>query len=81
MSAAYFWPLVLLPAVITRPGRYRTRRGEAVTVERMPRPFASHAFDCIGRYDSGVIEQWHRSGRLYAGALSANDVIAGPINV
>lgn len=73
MNKAYFAPLVTAPIVITGPGAYTTRAGEAVTVNASS---MEHAFACIGTYDSGAVESWHRSGRLYVGHESPNDIVA-----
>jgi hypothetical protein len=72
MSSAYFASLVLLPVIITEPGRYRTRKGEIVTVERATR---FHTFGCGGRYADDTVERWHKSGRLYAGRTCENDIV------
>jgi hypothetical protein len=72
MSSAYFAPLVILPAIITGPGRYRTRCGETVTIEVASQ---RHAFACRGRYPNAIEERWHRSGRLYATRPCANDIV------
>jgi hypothetical protein len=73
MASAYFWPLCLLPAVIAAPGQYRTRSGERVTVAQVS---ARHDFGCKGTYGNGVVERWHKSGRILATSETANDVIA-----
>lgn len=72
MSSAYFAPLVLEPIIITTPGKYRTRSGAVITVDSVSK---GHDFECRGTYPNGIPEGWHRSGRLYAGVASANDVI------
>lgn len=72
-QSAYFAPLVTLPIVITESGWYLTRRGERVAINAVS---ARNDFCNIGRYSSGEIEGWHRSGRLYSGTLSANDIVA-----
>ena len=69
---AYFAELAPLPVVITRPGEYVTRRGERVSVERS----SEHQdFGCTGHYASGQTDDWHRSGRLFAGCKSDNDIV------
>jgi len=71
--SAYFAPIVSRPTVITAPGEYTTRSGERVTVTKTSR---LNDFDCFGVYaDSGIAERWHRSGRLYAGVESRNDIV------
>lgn len=72
MSSAYFAQLVLKPAIITRPGRYRTRDGEIVEIATTS---GRHDFGCRGRYASGVPDSWHRSGRLYATSECLNDLV------
>ena len=70
--SAYFTSLVTLPTIITSPGQYRTRGGAVVTVSHVStRP----DFRCHGSYANGVRDGWHKSGRLYAGALSQNDIV------
>lgn len=71
-STIYIVPLIFQPVIVTEPGRYRTRSGELVQVETAsPR----HDFGCIGRYPNGTRERWHKSGRIFAGCLSANDIV------
>ena len=73
MDRSYFSPLVNKPIVITGPGTYRTRSGEAVEVHISS---MEHAHACKGTYASGALDSWHRSGRLYAHVESANDIVA-----
>jgi hypothetical protein len=72
MASAYFAPLVNLPVIINGPGRYITRGGELVKVE-----VASwrNDFGCTGSYLNMVPEKWHRSGRIFAGMESKNDIV------
>lgn len=72
MTSAYFAPLVTLPTVITRPGSYVTRCGEIVSIKTAT---TSHVFGCHGIYSTGQRDSWHRSGRLFAGMESANDIV------
>lgn len=74
MSLAYMAPLVILPTVIDKAGRYVTRRGETVVVDSVSRRYRAE-FGCDGRYDNGVSEAWHKSGRLLAGTETANDIV------
>lgn len=69
---AWFASLVPLPVVIDGPGLYVTRAGEQVAVHLVG---ARHRFDCIGHYASGQLDRWHKSGRLYFGQRSPNDII------
>jgi hypothetical protein len=73
VSAAWFAPLVTLPTVIDGPGQYLTRCGETVNVTEAT---TRHKFGCIGTYPCGIIDRWHRSGRLYFGQTSANDIVS-----
>lgn len=59
--------------VVTGPGRYLTRGGEAVTVEEVVGygVLAAH-----GKYSCGIPERWSRSGRVLAHYLSPNDIVA-----
>lgn len=72
MSGAYFAPLVTKPTVIVEPGQYVTRGGELVEVHTVS---AKHDFGCKGVYSDGINELWHRSGRLYSGMESRNDIV------
>lgn len=77
MAGAYFAPLVGLPDIITKPGTYKTRCGETVTIESVPVPAYAHGFNRIGYYDQcGTRESWHKSGRLYAGFECRNDIVS-----
>lgn len=73
MSSAYYWPFVLLPVVLVAPGRYLTRGGDVVTVNTVS---TRHDHGCRGVYPCGTPEGWHKSGRIYAGMLSANDIVS-----
>lgn len=70
---ASFTSLVCLPIIITAPGVYVTRGGEVVTVETSS---MGHYFGCWGQYSCGAAEFWHRSGRLYFGCETQNDIVA-----
>lgn len=72
MTSAYFAPLVLAPIVIVTPGEYVTRCGETVSVSTTS---SRHDFGCVGHYQNGVRERWHRSGRIFAGMETANDIV------
>lgn len=71
-TACFYAPLARLPVVITGPGKYLTRSAEVVEVA-----IASQNNDhgCTGRYANGVEDRWHRSGRIYSGIHSGNDII------
>jgi len=71
--SAYFAPLVLEPVVIDSPGKYRTRCGETVEITASSR---RHDLGCKGCYANGVRESWHKSGRIFATQLTANDIVA-----
>lgn len=72
-NKAYYAPLVLLPVVIDRAGRYKTRAGEEVEVFEVS---ARNDHGCIGAYlKTGIPEHWHRSGRVFAGQLTDNDIV------
>ena len=72
MSSAYFAPLVTRPVIITEPGTYITRCGERVTIETVS---TRHDFGCRGVYSNGIVERWHKSGRIFAGVETQNDII------
>ena len=65
--------IFLMPPIITAPGQYRTRRGELVTITEVAK---GHMFACRGTYPCGTVDHWHKSGRLYAGRESINDIIS-----
>lgn len=74
MTSAYFAPLVLLPTIITKPGKYLTRNGETVVVWEIS---TKHDLGCIGHYyQNGLPESWHKSGRIYATSETANDIVS-----
>lgn len=73
-TTTYFIPLFSKPAIIDGVGNYKTRCGETVAIT-MYTYKPQHAFDCHGKYSTGVRESWHRSGRLYAGIECANDIV------
>jgi hypothetical protein len=66
------WSLVVQPVVIDGPGHYLTRAGEVVTIEKAS---AHHDFACVGVYPNQVQDSWHKSGRLYFGTESKNDIV------
>jgi hypothetical protein len=72
MSSAYYAPFVTLPVVITTPGNYVTRGGETVTIDMVS---TRHDHGCRGNYSTGEREGWHKSGRIYAGIETANDIV------
>jgi hypothetical protein len=71
-SNALFAAFLTLPSVITGPGRYVTRGGEVVSVGVAS---TRHDFGCSGAYSTGQAEGWHKSGRLYFGRETANDIV------
>ena len=72
MSDSWGASLVALPVVITGPGKYIARSGEEVNIKVAG---GRVAFDCIGSYASGQTDAWNRSGRLYPGIESQNDIV------
>ena len=72
ISACYYAALVVLPVVIFQPGEYITRCGEKVTVVTM----GGASSKCKGSYPCAIPEAWHRSGRIYSGMLSDNDIVS-----
>jgi hypothetical protein len=60
---------LLNPTIVSQPGRYVTRGGETVTVERIDR---SRAF---GQYPNGTREWWTLSGRTLPFTESPNDLV------
>jgi hypothetical protein len=57
MVEDHFAPLVTKPTVITKPGLYKTRRGEVVRIKSVS---AHHDFGCWGTYLTGTCDGWHR---------------------
>lgn len=76
MGSSYFASLVALPTLIFKPGQYRTRVGEIVTVELVS---SRHDFSCCGHYAHGTPESWHKTGRLFATIETENDIVDGPL--
>ena len=73
MSSSYYAPLVVLPVIITTPGEYITRGGERVTISKTS---SLNDHGCVGVYAvNGISDAWHRSGRIYAGMESLNDIV------
>lgn len=64
--------LIVLPTIIDRAGKYITRGGESVVIEKVS---IGQNFGCRGFYSDGVQEGWHKSGRLYFGQQSKNDIV------
>jgi hypothetical protein len=71
-KSSYFAPLVALPVLVDQPGLYRTRVGDVVRIDEVSR---AHDFGCLGSYASGIRENWHHSGRLYASVECGNDIL------
>ena len=78
MNNAYFKvgqfaSLVNKPVIIDEPGDYRTREGLVVEVHHAS---TRHDAQCRGAYPDGVKERWHKSGRIFTGQESINDIIS-----
>jgi hypothetical protein len=74
MSSTYWAEFVTRPVIITEPGCYRTRGGDAVEITEVSREYR-HQYGCVGTYPNGVRDRWHKSGRLYRYSLSLNDIV------
>ena len=72
-DTSYWAPFVTLPVIITKTGDYLTRKGERVTIVKVS---TKHDFGCLGHYSTGQDEGWHKSGRLFAGRTSDNDIVS-----
>lgn len=59
-----------LPPLITQPGRYVTRSGEVVQVDD-----TSNTHWKRGAYPCGTAETWNRSGRIFSGRETPNDIV------
>ncbi len=68
----YFSPL--LPIIITGPGRYITRGGEVVTIEKEHKYQSGQHWD--GAYANGTPEHWHRTGRIFPATDTTNDIVS-----
>lgn len=83
----YFIPLARLPVIVDKPGNYKTRSGETIIISEVLPPTTDIAtplknwvgygyeFGCAGNYSNGIAERWHRSGRIFAGRETANDIL------
>jgi hypothetical protein len=66
---------LLLPVVVHGPGKYLTRGGETVTVEKIANVWGYNN-RADGKYSNGVAESWSvRGGRVLPYSLSQNDII------
>lgn len=75
MSRIY--ELRCLPTIINSPGKYQTRCGETVTINRISKSRLGGPEWAHGHYENGTPESWDISGRLLPFSLSANDVVKG----
>lgn len=65
--------LILLPDVITEPGKYRTRKGETIHIYDI---VGGHAgFNCLGQFPDGIKDSWHHSGRIFGWTESLHDIV------
>lgn len=72
MSDADAALLVNKEVIITAPGFYRTRGGDRVEIILVSE---RQDFGCLGHYDDGVPERWHKSGRILASRETQNDIV------
>jgi len=72
-NTAAFANFVTMPTIIDAPGYYLTRGGERVLITKCT---GAHSFGCTGTYSNGTLEAWHKSGRLYFGMQTVNDIVA-----
>lgn len=72
MASQNFVSFILMPTIIDSPGDYITRGGEVVQVMEVS---SRHDFKCRGEYSNGIPEGWHKTGRIYFGQFSDNDII------
>lgn len=69
----YIYPLLFLPVVIDEAGLYLTRSGGRVKIDQVT---TKHHFGCIGVYEGSEIQDgWHKSGRIFSGTETANDIV------
>jgi hypothetical protein len=64
-------PFFSLPIIIKAPGRYKTRGGEIVTVDRIVRG----SYGAHGHYENGTPERWDVNGRTLPFSESNNDIV------
>lgn len=67
------WTTLGLPHIITEPGRYTTRAGEVVTIQRIEKRGAR--VTCFGKYANGIDERWDASGRCWHNQECQNDIV------
>lgn len=72
MTTAAFCAFICLPVLIDAPGQYITRGGDVVTITHTS---VRHDFRCCGTYSNGIAEGWNKTGRLYFGVESINDIV------
>ena len=61
-----------LPRVVTGPGKYVTRGGAVVNIDRLG---GYNNFKAYGSYPNGTAEMWYVSGRVLPYSLSENDIV------
>lgn len=68
--------MVSLKQIIDSPGKYKTRSGETVTINRIDkRRDKSGMHSAYGQYENGTKETWDVSGRLLPSKTSNNDIV------
>ncbi len=64
--------MMVLPQIVKGPGKYKTRSGEVVTIDRLG---GYNNYQATGLYSNGVPECWFVSGRVLPHYLSPNDIV------
>jgi hypothetical protein len=73
MASIYFIPLFSKPVIITHSGDYVTRDGNIVHITHVS---DQHDYGCHGVYADRVLDYWHKSGRIFTGRETQNDIVA-----
>lgn len=69
-----------LPVIITRPGKYRTRCNEIVTITSTGRGLVSEPWGAVGTFPEGIEDRWNVNGRRTSMAENKHDIVEGPLD-
>lgn len=64
-----------LPIIITKPGKYRTRCGEVVTITSTGRNLVWEQWGAVGTFPEGIVDSWNINGRRTSMAENRHDII------
>lgn len=68
-----------LPEIITKPGLYRSRCGEIITVTDIGRGSVFEQWGVKGTFPEGIEEKWNVNGRRYSSQETMHDIVEGPL--